>query len=448
MSRTLNLVDCLLTSARNLHRLGRDHDAQEILERLLRFRAVPADAAAEAHSLLAEIHFKQDDHRKTRRHLTAALTYQPHRADYHFRLALAIEADPEARPERARGHYLRALQLDAKNAAYWLDYAFFLLTLGDRKQGLRALRRAYVLAGDDPDVVGRVAEGLRQEGLWDEARTKLVSALFAHPRDRRFRALWELHQFQMLYERQQQQRRERTAAAIAAPVLLPFEPTSSPGKYVALGGKTIRLYPPAPRREPKSAQRLPRRSPDAFLTNHSIALYSPSRSVSRKSVTNMCPGLCVMQSGGRACMTTAWGVTPQAQKTGTSPARTSTGSPKSGRARSRMPRATGSPMWIGAPWARGKRLQTCTARTAWAGVMGRIDTTSGPWKSPAGRHGTLVRYIGTLQPASTWRTGSPARSSASSNVKEQPIRKPTQSSRQSARRSVGSSTSSPAWKTR
>src|SRR2546427_734686 len=54
-----------------------------------------------------------------------------------------------------------------------------------------------------------------------------------------------------------------------------------------------------------------------------------------------------------------------------------TGSPKSGLATSLMPMASGLPRWTGAPWARGKRLQTCTARTAWAGGdearLGRAD---------------------------------------------------------------------------
>jgi hypothetical protein len=40
------------------------------------------------------------------------------------------------------------------------------------------------------------------------------------------------------------------------------------------------------------------------------------------------------------------------------------------------------------------------ARIASAGLNGRIDTTSGPANGPAGAHGTLVRYIGTLQPCS------------------------------------------------
>src|SRR5438105_5021522 len=72
-----------------------------------------------------------------------------------------------------------------------------------------------------------------------------------------------------------------------------------------------------------------------------------------------------------------------------------------------------------------------------------MDTTIGPCNTPAGVHGRLVRYIGTLQPVSRWRTGTPARSKAFSNVNEQPSRKPTRSSRHQDRRSAGSSTSSP-----
>ena len=72
-----------------------------------------------------------------------------------------------------------------------------------------------------------------------------------------------------------------------------------------------------------------------------------------------------------------------------------------------MPIAAGSPMWTGVPWAFGKRAQMVVARMAWAGVNGRIDTTIGPRNTPAGRQSMLVRYIGTLRPCSTCRTGTP-----------------------------------------
>jgi hypothetical protein len=52
--------------------------------------------------------------------------------------------------------------------------------------------------------------------------------------------------------------------------------------------------------------------------------------VLRMSVTSIEPGACVMQNEGRARAMTAWGVTPQAQNTGSSSASIGTGSPKSG----------------------------------------------------------------------------------------------------------------------
>src|SRR5207253_988246 len=46
-----------------------------------------------------------------------------------------------------------------------------------------------------------------------------------------------------------------------------------------------------------------------------------------RSVTIMCPGACVIANGKRAASTASWGVTPQPQKTGTSPSCTVTASP-------------------------------------------------------------------------------------------------------------------------
>ncbi len=61
------------------------------------------------------------------------------------------------------------------------------------------------------------------------------------------------------------------------------------------------------------------------------------------------PGLWVMASGKRALASAFSGVTPQAQNTGSSPGATAIDSPPSGRARSRMPIACGSPTCTGAP---------------------------------------------------------------------------------------------------
>lgn len=75
--------------------------------------------------------------------------------------------------------------------------------------------------------------------------------------------------------------------------------------------------------------------------------------LSRASVMAIWPGAWPMANGGRDFITAAWGVTPQAQKTGSSPARISTASPKSGRSRSAMPSTAGSPTCTGAPCTAG-----------------------------------------------------------------------------------------------
>jgi len=100
-------------------------------------------------------------------------------------------------------------------------------------------------------------------------------------------------------------------------------------------------------------------------------------------------------------------------------------------------------MWTGAPWAPGKRALAVTAFERSAAAMGRIETTMGPWKTPAGRHGIDVRHIATFLPCSTCQRRTPASSSAHSNVNEQPSRNATRSSRQYGVASVTSSVSSP-----
>src|SRR5713226_6894881 len=136
-----------------------------------------------------------------------------------------------------------------------------------------------------------------------------------------------------------------------------------------------------------------------------------------------------MQNSGFAVATTDCGVTPQAQNTGISSSLTGTASPQSG-----LPRGTG------APCTAGKRVVIWTARMALAGVIGRIDTTIGPWNGPAGVVAIEVRYIGTVALQVMWRSSMPPSTSASSNENEQPSTNATRSSRQWARMSAGSST--------
>ena len=105
-------------------------------------------------------------------------------------------------------------------------------------------------------------------------------------------------------------------------------------------------------------------------------------------------------------------------------------------------------MWTGAPCTAGNREVIWIARMACWGFNGRIETTIGPEKRPAGVQAILVRYMGTRNDCSTCRKGMPSSTSACSNEYEQPMTKQTRSSRHHLPTSAVSSTSSPSFHTR
>jgi len=241
MSRTINLIEGLLRTARHLQDNGQTLSAVDILRRLADFRQLPAEVAEEAHRRIAELHAQREEFRKARRHMAIALTYAPQRADYHHRMACWIEADSDAAIERAGRHYRRAVRCDSDNAEYWVDYGDFLLDAGRTAAGCKALRRAARLAMSDPDIIGRVAESLRQSDLWDEARTLLRRAMFQSSRDRRFRALWQQHQFAQLQFEQQIRAESAVPSVRSVPRLLPFLRTVPASSRQVVDGKVIRL---------------------------------------------------------------------------------------------------------------------------------------------------------------------------------------------------------------
>jgi Tfp pilus assembly protein PilF len=247
MSTTLNLIDRLLARGRNLQRLGRDRDAFLILRRLARFRELPAEAAEEAEARLAEIHLNRRKYRLARRHLTAALTHRPDCARYHHLMATAVDAEDTGDPERAAKHYRRALQLDANQPACLTDYGLLNLREGRIEAGLTCLRRAAELAPDDAEAVRHLAEGLVEAGRGGAARAVLRAALFRHPRDGRFRRLWNDFRFERLARAQKAARRATiTVAADDGPVLLPFVRSSEAAGPYLVEARVIRQDGPAP----------------------------------------------------------------------------------------------------------------------------------------------------------------------------------------------------------
>jgi len=216
MSKTLYLSECLLTMGRDLHELGRHHQASKVLERLAGFRELPATIAEECHARLADIHLGRKQFRKARRHLTIVLFYRPSNARYYFLLATALHHDPKADSERAVRYYEQAVQLDGDQPRYWGDFGRLLLQLGRTEEGVAALKKAVEISPDDPATVARLVEGLCLNDQAAEARDVLRAARFRNPKDRRFRKLWADFQFKQLHESQ------APPAKLDEPVFLPF----------------------------------------------------------------------------------------------------------------------------------------------------------------------------------------------------------------------------------
>jgi tetratricopeptide (TPR) repeat protein len=237
----LPLVDNLLALGRNFQKVGRDRDAIDLFNRLTGFRALPAVAAAEIHERLADLYTRRDNLRKARRHLTIALTHRPDDAGLHNRMATLIEADSDARLERAAHYHREAVRHARDHAGYWGDYAIYLLNTGATRRGYRAARRAFRLAPHDATLVGEIAVALRQAGLWNRARRLLHVALFRNAGDRRFQALWQRHQFAVLQESQQAAPAGPARPALTDRRVLPFVRIAGAAPRATLGGKTLRF---------------------------------------------------------------------------------------------------------------------------------------------------------------------------------------------------------------
>jgi Flp pilus assembly protein TadD len=258
MSRTLNLLDILLTSARHLFMMGRFTEALVPLAKLTGFRSLPDHINEETQSLLAEIYLQQKKYKDARRHLTAAIALKPSKGEYCYLMAVAIEEDDRAERGRAELYYSRAIELEPNEPTYRADFGSYLFNVGKTRQAFAEIRKAYTLGICDAEIVGQVAQVLRREGQLEEATTKLRAALFHSHGAADFRRLWQQHQFALIHARQNQR---RESAGYAEPVLLPFTPAPHQGKYLALGGKTIRIDQPEPLDEPRKRDPQPYRRP-------------------------------------------------------------------------------------------------------------------------------------------------------------------------------------------
>jgi tetratricopeptide (TPR) repeat protein len=220
MSKTLNLVRHGTTLAARWYRQGRTSDARRLLNRLTNLN-LPADADSAAHHYrLAVLYLRLRHFRRARRHLARTLQADKTHARAHFRLALALEHDPRADPERIVRQYRRALDLVADRPLWWAAYGRCLAGLGRTTAGLGAVREAVALAPDDPRLTACLIRALLRAGRPAEAEQVAITARFRHPHDGRVARLWERLRFRQALRRQRAgQRGERSAVE---PVVLPF----------------------------------------------------------------------------------------------------------------------------------------------------------------------------------------------------------------------------------
>jgi tetratricopeptide (TPR) repeat protein len=256
MSRTLNLVDILLTTGRHLFLMGRFTEALAPLTRLSGFRQLPDEVTEEIQSLLGEIYLQQEKYKEARRHLTAAIAVRPLKAEYFYLMATAIEEDEWADRKRAEMYYARATELEPNEPTYWADYGSYLFTIDKAKHALKAIRKAFTLGITDEEVVGQVADVLRREEYYEEAATKLRAALFHNHGAQPFELLWRRHQFQMIHADQR-----RGSEGPVEAVLLPFVPAKTQGKFMELGERTIRIDQAESLKGPTEQKPVPYRRP-------------------------------------------------------------------------------------------------------------------------------------------------------------------------------------------
>jgi Flp pilus assembly protein TadD len=203
MTATISFVDTLFARGMDLEKRGMLAEACRTYERLLHIRPLTRKMVGEAAGRLGKLQLERGRFAKARRHLALSVARLPGNAEYQNLLARAIEADETCDIEKARQPYMNCVDLQPNNPFYLVDLARYLVQCGQDQEAFDVFQKAFDAGAENPEVVAAVAEGLRDLGRSDEAQSLLRRAQFRHARHARFRQLWQDHQFQLLWARQQ-----------------------------------------------------------------------------------------------------------------------------------------------------------------------------------------------------------------------------------------------------
>jgi tetratricopeptide (TPR) repeat protein len=228
MSRTLNLLEKMLTRAQTLQGMGRWHKAVVVLQHLARWPNLPLARDREVQQGLGEAYFQLRKFKHARRHFRQAIQLQPEQAAGYLQLARAIDHDPLIDARQASRYYRRALAAEPNDPDVLRECGRYAVQMGRTRKGMKLLRRAAELAPNDLDVVQALVEALVDLQQFNEARKTLRLARFRHHRNSMFQQIWD--DFEYRHLRWQQRGQTTPASAEARPITVPFLRLHSPEK--------------------------------------------------------------------------------------------------------------------------------------------------------------------------------------------------------------------------
>lgn len=222
MGRTLNLVDHLLTTSRQLLERGQAAAAQSHLTRLTRLSDLPNAIMAEIQHLLGDTCLRLGQFRQARQHLRSSLRLVPENPQAHYELARAIENDAKVDAAKATAPYRRAVELAPHEPRFLADAGAHHVQMGRPQSGLPLLFEAVELAPDDLGILRLLVEMLCESRQFDDAVQALRNARFRHRTELEIDQLLDRVQFHRTRDVQRVEAEPAPETNDDEPVLLPF----------------------------------------------------------------------------------------------------------------------------------------------------------------------------------------------------------------------------------
>ena len=219
MTPTISLHDQLISDSEHLIHLGRFADARRRL-RSLTGSEIGTTTRASAHNLLGELEFTVGRFRAARHHFAVVIALRPYDAEACLRYADAVDADPDANPEKGWAARRRATRIDSFDSRCWTSLGTSGLRVGNRKKALKAFRRAARLRPERIETLSELVNGFVMLGRFSEARAVITAARFRRPGDARLLSLWKRLQFELTRIKQE---RSHSDSQVDWPAVVPFE---------------------------------------------------------------------------------------------------------------------------------------------------------------------------------------------------------------------------------